>query len=118
MFLKVSAWTPKLDSNVCLKFGVVDPLFINLGIVNPFCIYEMIANIKFLVCMKFGVVDRVSNGMGQCNFFGQRDNLKILPRAGTGRDSLSKSGTGRGTGQSLFFYQNPGRDRDGTGQSL
>ena len=33
---------------------------------------------------------------------------------GTGRDSLSKSGTGCGTGQSLFFYQNPGRDRDGT----
>ena len=94
MFLKVSAWTPKLDSNVCLKFGVVDPLFINLGIVNPLCIYEMIANIKFLVCMKFGVVDRVSNGMGQCNFLGQRDNLKILPRAGTGRDSLSKSETG------------------------
>ena len=34
---------------------------------------------------------------------GQRDKLKILPRDGTGRDSLSKSGTGRGTGQSLFF---------------
>ena len=49
---------------------------------------------------------------------GQRDKLKILPWDGTGLDSLSKSGTGRGTGQSLFFYQNPGRDRDGTGQSL
>ena len=35
-------------------------------------------------------------------------------RAGMGRDSLSKSGMGHGTGQSLFFCQNPGRDRDGT----
>ena len=30
--------------------------------------------------------------------------LKILPWDGTGQDSLSKSGMGRGTGQSLFFY--------------
>ena len=29
--------------------------------------------------------------------------LKILPRDGTGRDSLSKSGTGRGTGQGIIF---------------
>ena len=48
----------------------------------------------------------------------QRDRLKILPRAGTGRDSLSQSGTGWGTRQSPIFCQNPGRDRDGTGQSL
>ena len=41
---------------------------------------------------------------------GQRDKLKIRPWDGTGRDSLSKSRTGRGTGQSLFFCQNPGRD--------
>ena len=41
-----------------------------------------------------------------------------MPRAGTGRDSLSQSGTGRGTRQSPIFCQNPGRDRDGTGQSL
>ena len=41
---------------------------------------------------------------------GQRDKLKILPW----------DGTGRGTGQSLFFCQNPGQDgrQDGTGQSL
>ena len=37
---------------------------------------------------------------------------------GTGQDSLSKSGTGHGTGQSLFLCQNRGRDKDGTGQSL
>jgi hypothetical protein len=51
---------------------------------------------------------------------GQQDKLKILPWDGTGRDSMSKYGTGRGTGQSLFFCQNPGRDagRDGTGKSL
>ena len=41
---------------------------------------------------------------------GQRDKLKILPQDGMGRDSRSKSGTGRGTGQSLFFCQNQGRD--------
>ena len=34
---------------------------------------------------------------------GQRDKFKILPQAGTDRDSLSKSGTGPRTGQSLFF---------------
>ena len=60
----------------------------------------------------------ISNGKRQCNFSGQRDRLKILPRAGTGRDSLSQSGTGRGTRQSPIFCQNPGRNRDGTGQSL
>ena len=41
---------------------------------------------------------------------GQRDKFKILPWEGTGRDSLSKSGPGHGTGQLLFFCQNPGRD--------
>jgi hypothetical protein len=67
------------------------------------------------------VWSRVCNGTGQYNFSGQRDRsffivpgqrdkLKILPRDGTGRDSLSKSGMGRGTGQSLLFCQNPGRD--------
>ena len=30
---------------------------------------------------------------------GQRDKLKILQRDGPGRDSLSKSGTGHGTGR-------------------
>ena len=60
---------------------------------------------------------RVYNGMGQCNFSGQRDRssiivpgqrdkLKILPWDGTGRDSQNpgrngpgqpKTGTGRGT---------------------
>ena len=34
---------------------------------------------------------------------GQLDKLKILPWAGMGRDSLSKSGTEYGTRQSLFF---------------
>ena len=36
----------------------------------------------------------------------------------TGRDSLSKSGTGRGTGQSLFSCLNPGqgKGRNGTAQ--
>ena len=38
---------------------------------------------------------RVSNRKGQCNFSGQRDKLKILPRDRTGRESQSKSGTGR-----------------------
>ena len=55
---------------------------------------------------------------------GHQDKLKILPQDGTSRDSLSKSGTGRRTGQgtrqSLLFCQNPGRDvvREDTGQSL
>jgi hypothetical protein len=64
---------------------------------------------------------RVSNTTGQCNFLGQRDrsffivpgqrdNLKILPWNGTGRDSKSISGTGRGMGQSLLCCQNPGQD--------
>ena len=72
---------------------------------------------------------RVSNETGQCNFLGQtdrssfivkgqRNKLKILPWDGAGQDSLSKYGTGHGTEQSLFFCQNPGRDRDGTGQLL
>ena len=38
---------------------------------------------------------------------GQAQNL---PWDGMGWDSLSKAGTGHGTGQSLFFCQNPGRD--------
>ena len=41
---------------------------------------------------------------------GQRDKLNVLLRDGTGQDSLSKSGTGRGMGQSLFFRQSPGRE--------
>jgi hypothetical protein len=47
---------------------------------------------------------------------GQGDELKILPGDGTGQDSLSKSGIGRETGQSLIFCQMPGRrtGRDGT----
>ena len=40
---------------------------------------------------------------------GTTRQAQILPRAGTGRNSLSKSGTGHGTGQSLFFCQNPVR---------
>ena len=63
----------------------------------------------------------VSSGTRQCNFLGQRDrsffivpgqrdNLKILPWNGTGRDSKSISGTGRGMGQSLLCCQNPGQD--------
>ena len=42
----------------------------------------------------------------------QPDKLKILPQAGMGRDSLSKSGTGRRMGQSLFFCQSPRRDKE------
>ena len=49
---------------------------------------------------------------------GTTGQVKILPRDGTGRDSLSKSGTGRGTGQSLFFCQNPGRDEGQEEQTL
>jgi hypothetical protein len=73
------------------------------------------------------VFSRVSNKTGQCNFSGQRDRsslivpgqrdkLKILPRAGTGWDSLSKSGTGCGTVQDFdsLSYSVP---RDKTGQS-
>ena len=41
---------------------------------------------------------RVSNGTGQCNFLGKRDKLKILPRNGMDRDSLSKSRRGHGGG--------------------
>ena len=41
---------------------------------------------------------------------GQQDKLKILPWDRTGQDSLSKSGTGCGTGESLCFWQNPRRD--------
>ena len=42
---------------------------------------------------------RVSNGTGQCNFSGQRDNgTSTKPRAETGQDSLSNTETGRGTG--------------------
>ena len=41
---------------------------------------------------------------------GQRDKLKILPRAGMGQDSQSKSGTGRGTGQDFDILP-----RDGSG---
>ena len=40
---------------------------------------------------------------------GQQDKLKILPRAGTGRDSLSKSC--HGTGQAGTASHNPGPDR-------
>ena len=36
---------------------------------------------------------------------GQQDKLKILPWHETGRYSLSKSGTGHGMGQSLFFFR-------------
>ena len=45
---------------------------------------------------------------------GQRDKLKILPRDRTGRDSQSKSGTGRGTGQGFDILprDGPGRDFD------
>ncbi len=62
------------------------------------------------------LLSRDKGTSGQGNFFcpgtkGQRDKLKILSRDRTGRDSLSKSGTGRGTGQSLFFCQNLVQDR-------
>ena len=45
-----------------------------------------------------------------CRTKGQQDKLKILPQDGMGRDSLSKSGTGRGTGQSLYL------SKSGTGR--
>ena len=38
--------------------------------------------------------------------------LKILPRDGTGRDSLSKSGTGRGTGRGNIFCPGTKGQRD------
>ena len=41
---------------------------------------------------------------------GQRDKLKILPQDGTGRDSQSKSGTGRGTGQGFDILPRDGQD--------
>jgi hypothetical protein len=60
-------------------------------------------------------MDRVSKGMGQCNFSGQRDRSSFIVMGqrdngtsskschGTGRaETVSKSGTGCGTGQSLF----------------
>ena len=61
-----------------------------------------------------GLCSRVSNGKGQCNFLGPRDRSSfIVPGQkdngksskscqGTVRDSLSKSGMGCGTGQSLW----------------
>ena len=49
---------------------------------------------------------------------GQQDKLKILPQDRTIRDSLSKSGTGRGIGQSLFFCQNLGQDAGQDGPTL
>ena len=63
---------------------------------------------------------RVSNGTGQYNFSGQRDRSSIVVpgQRDNGTSSKSCHGTGRGTGQLLFFCQNPGRDRDGTGQLL
>ena len=45
---------------------------------------------------------------------GQPVKIRDGTRDGTITTFLSKSGTGHGTGQSLFFCQNPGRDRDGT----
>ena len=41
----------------------------------------------------------VSNKTGQCNILGQRDKLKILPRARRDQESLLKSEMGRGTGR-------------------
>ena len=38
----------------------------------------------------FLIWNSVSNGMGQCNFFGTKGQ-KVLPRDGTGQDSLLKS---------------------------
>ena len=41
---------------------------------------------------------------------GQQDKLKILPQAGTGQDSQSKSRPGCGTGQVLIFCHGMGWD--------
>ena len=46
---------------------------------------------------------------------GQAQNLATRRE---GRDSLSKSGTGRETGQSLFFCQNPGQDAEQDGKVI
>jgi hypothetical protein len=76
---------------------------------QTFCQCFLLAILRYFSLTPFVLVaTSVSNGMGQCNFSGQRDRssfivpgqrdqLKILPRDGTGLDSLSKSWTGCGT---------------------
>ena len=44
---------------------------------------------------------------------GRTGQAQNLATGRDGRDSLSKSLTGHGTGQSLFFCQNPGQDARG-----
>ena len=34
--IEVFEYTYRLDGQVCFEFGIVDFLFINLGVVNPF----------------------------------------------------------------------------------
>ena len=44
-----------LDSQVCSKFGIVEPRFINFGVVNLIFINKMVYNNKnFKVWIKFG----------------------------------------------------------------
>ena len=59
----------------------------------------------------------VSNGTGQCNFSGQRDN-GTSSKSCTGRDETACQHSGRDTGQSLFFCQDPGRDAGRDGPTL
>jgi hypothetical protein len=51
-----------------------------------------------------------TKGQKFLNCFGTKGQAQNLAMGwdGTGRDNLSKSGTGRGKGQLLFFCQNPG----------
>ena len=50
--IEVFEYTYRLDGQVCFEFGIVDFLFINCGVVNPFFIHKMVNNTKFQVCIK------------------------------------------------------------------
>ena len=42
--IEVFEYTYRLDGQVCFEFGIVDFLFINCGVVNPFFIHKMVNN--------------------------------------------------------------------------
>ena len=50
----------RLDCQMCIKFDIVDTLFIDFVVVNSIFIYKMVKNQNFkFVHIKFGVVNLV-----------------------------------------------------------